>query len=777
MDKDDPLQGSVKGKDLDKSIQLLGEDRNKLFTTNTKIVGELGAVASAMGKDDPLKAMVKDKDPAQTIKLLGQDRNKARAALDTVVKAMDKDDAGTDPLKPRFKEKGLEESIKLLGDDRNKARAALDSVAANMDKEDDPLRDGLKAQDLDKGITLLGTARNQLQQGITKRFKTKNLVAKKAKVDDLLSALDRVLTKADSPVVIALAQLAETLGEAGSGMGNAVARAYDWAAWITDKELEIAYYRLREPFVRAPEGMLDNWINMLQDQDTKDAAAIAKKAIRDAKWVKDQDPKASAATKAKAAYVMGLALRNQLNYVEALPLLEQAAPGPEKPEDAAWQKHARQVREALGRLSTYADRFEEIQGQGQPAPAKLQILLNHIAAALKVAKEQGRMLALRSLVRLELAQQQTKELDADTPGIKESRADAEAAIKAGAVAEGHYALGRLDEELGNLTEAKKQYRAAIAKHTGSKDELSMYHEALSRVLGQKKEKPTGPGKKKRKDKRESAQLRRQAPRSERRIEEITKAKASVLLAALVLLSCDTAKAEEKQGDELPKEKDPELPPEKEVLEAIQEAQKARETAEEAVNEAEEAVKNKDPRGPQQLARAKVRLAKAYMRLGASRIRNVEWQDGLNDYRRGLTLLTQSNPTPQDVKEAVAGLQAILAGHPALNRPVPRSPQNPILALKYYDRGLDLYWSKKYAEAEKEFMKAYRNFGEDPRFLYYLGLAQLRQRTRDKIGEAKVNFEEAAKLEQLHQPESTEDVNFALEPIQGKVRKLLNRYRP
>src|SRR5262249_32169316 len=142
----------------------------------------------------------------------------------------------------------------------------------------------------------------------------------------------------------------------------------------------------------------------------------------------------------------------------------------------------------------------------------------------------------------------------------------------------------------------------------------------------------------------------------------------------------------------------------------------------------------------------------------------------------LALLTESNPAPQDVKEAVAGLQVILAGHPALNRPAPRSPQNPILALKYYDRGRDLYWSRKFAEAEQEFLRAYQNYREDPRYHYYLGLSQLRKRTREKIGEGKVNCKEAGKLEQLHQPESTEYVDFALEPIQGKVRKLLNRYR-
>ena len=214
-----------------------------------------------------------------------------------------------------------------------------------------------------------------------------------------------------------------------------------------------------------------------------------------------------------------------------------------------------------------------------------------------------------------------------------------------------------------------------------------------------------------------------------------------------------------------------------MLQAIEEAQKARDIAREAVKEAEGAVAEKEPRAAQRLVRAKVRLARAYMRLGTSRIRNAEWQEGMNNYRLGLTILTEINPPPQDVKEAIRGLQKILAAHPALNRPVPKTPQNPILALKHYDRGRDYYWARKFAAAEKEFQKAFQYYSEDPRFLYYLGLAQLRQRTRGKIGEAKVNFEEAAKLEQQHQPESTEDVDFALEPIQGKVRALLNRYRP
>src|SRR5262249_52661362 len=316
----------------------------------------------------------------------------------------------------------------------------------------------------------------------------------------------------------------------------------------------------------------------------------------------------------------------------------------------------------------------------------------------------------RSLVRLELARQQNQEVDADTPGIKEARADAkEASDKPGAVAEGYYALGRLDEELGNLDEAKAAYKTAIAKHKGSKDDLSMYHEALSRVLGEKREKRAAPEKKKGKEKRERAhlRLRKQGARSEGT--EIARADSAVLLAALVLLSCG-----EKDVEEPPKEKDPELPPEKEVLQAIEEAQKARDIAREAVKEAEGAVAEKEPRAAQRLVRAKVRLARAYMRLGTSRIRNAEWQEGMNNYRLGLTILTEINPPPQDVKEAIRGLQKILAAHPALNRPVPKTPQNPILALKHYDRGRDYYWARKFAAAEKEFQKAFQYYSEDPR---------------------------------------------------------------
>jgi hypothetical protein len=101
----------------------------------------------------------------------------------------------------------------------------------------------------------------------------------------------------------------------------------------------------------------------------------------------------------------------------------------------------------------------------------------------------------------------------------------------------------------------------------------------------------------------------------------------------------------------------------------------------------------------------------------------------------------------------------------------------VLAFKHYDTGRGLYREGRFADAEKEFLEASTHYKDDARFFYYLGLARLRQGTRAKIGAAKLDFEDAAKLEMKHWPESRDDVDFALESIQGPVRKVVDRYRP
>jgi tetratricopeptide (TPR) repeat protein len=663
------------------------------------------------------------------------------------------------------------------------AKKSLADVVGQMDKNDDPLAARLKDQSLAKSIDLLGSSRNALRQGVVASLRGKKLVGDKAGTKEVLDALNKTLVRADSPLVTAIGEMAGAVGGAGAGLAQVLGSAYDFAKWSAGREAEVAYLRLRERFTHSPETMLDHWIDLLRDPQSKDAKEIAREAMRDAKWVKDQDAEASAADKAKATYVLGLALRNQMKYAEALPLLEQAA---KEGQTGAqnWNRDARRISRQLINAGAYRERFEELLGSGGLTRAKLRHLRDEITAALVVSKQRGVLLSLRSLVRLELARTRAKEINEKTPGVKAARQDAQAAIQAGAAGAGNYALGRIEEELGELDGAKKAFREAIAQHKGTKNVLSLYHEALARVLGQKKEQPQddegndgdsdkkGDGKRDHKGKGQGDNKGVSFSSPHRGGTSLGRMFSEAVLTGAMVLFLTPAALVEPAGGEADQAQ-----PGPDVKEAIAEAEKARDVAREAVDEARAAVKKDQPGAARRLSRAKVRLAKAYMRLGANRVRNLEWNEGLRDYRQGLTILSETNAGPQDLKAAIAGLQTILAKHPSLSRPGSDEDQNPVLAFKHYDTGRGLYREGRFADAEKEFLEASTHYKDDARFFYYLGLARLRQGTRAKIGAAKLDFEDAAKLEMKHWPESRDDVDFALESIQGPARKVVDRYRP
>ncbi len=84
-----------------------------------------------------------------------------------------------------------------------------------------------------------------------------------------------------------------------------------------------------------------------------------------------------------------------------------------------------------------------------------------------------------------------------------------------------------------------------------------------------------------------------------------------------------------------------------------------------------------------------------------------------------------------------------------------------------------YFLGQYPQAETELKEAYRNNGQDARYLYYLGLARLAQ--RGKRDQATVNFQQASLLERQNKP-SPAAVNHSLERVQGEARQALERYR-
>ena len=93
----------------------------------------------------------------------------------------------------------------------------------------------------------------------------------------------------------------------------------------------------------------------------------------------------------------------------------------------------------------------------------------------------GELLALRGLVRLEMALSANDKVTAETPGMKEAFADADAAIKAGAKASGQYVAGRIAEEIGQLQQAIQLYQTSVEAFPEGHADLDRSRLALARV--------------------------------------------------------------------------------------------------------------------------------------------------------------------------------------------------------------------------------------------------------------------------------------------------------
>jgi tetratricopeptide (TPR) repeat protein len=118
---------------------------------------------------------------------------------------------------------------------------------------------------------------------------------------------------------------------------------------------------------------------------------------------------------------------------------------------------------------------------------------------------------------------------------------------------------------------------------------------------------------------------------------------------------------------------------------------------------------------------------------------------------------------------------LLNEHPLFQQPdVARAP-NAYLAEVHFAKGLQLYWARKYAEAEDQFRQAAGFFGHDARYQYFLGLAQHAQDSKSKREAAILSFERGARLETDNRP-SVDEVNSSLERVQGEQRKLINSFR-
>jgi tetratricopeptide (TPR) repeat protein len=333
---------------------------------------------------------------------------------------------------------------------------------------------------------------------------------------------------------------------------------------------------------------------------------------------------------------------------------------------------------------------------------------------------------MRSLAEVEQAVQKSiqakKRLDPKDPIIDQARKDANAAIAAGALADGNFAAGRVAEELGDKATAEKHYREALKAHPADDRAGSRYRVALGRILLQFTPPKLGPeagegnGKK----------VGMKAPKLdlERQLRLAIEKKDTTAL--FVLLTVAAVQPE----DDL--DNDPAL--------------------DEAIRLGEAAIRAGNPEG--------------YLVKGLALARKGMWTEALQSYTEGLRRIIKPDQG--------AGLYYIIDHHPAFQ--LPDALRNPDLAVaeKHYANGLRDYFLGRYPQAEKELLEAYRNNGQDARILYYLGLARLGQ--QGKRDQAIVNFQMGALLERQQKPGSAA-VGAALERVQGAPRRSLETYRP
>ncbi len=511
--------------------------------------------------------------------------------------------------------------------------------------------------------------------------------------------------RTESPLTVPLAQLAATLGSLGLNPVRDTPATFANAALLA----EVNFYRLREPLIQSPEQRLDSHLVIYQDRSRNDPTEHAA-ALRDAEWVLSKAADASATARAKAHAVIGLVRRNQEKYAAAKQALAAALATP-VPSPGPWQARAKQTLSELTNPSAfYLPRIDQLQAGGQFKSAQQEI-----ATALKAMPNDGRLLAHRALVRLEEAR------GAKIPANVEAaiRQDASAALKsAPAAADGAYALGLLEEELGNYDQAEKLFRQALTTHQGTRDDANRYRIALARVLQRDRAPFAAPP---------------PAPKEDKKAADAAEGELSQAFPLALGLVLAQVGAEDE-------------------LDAAAAAR-----LKESMDLAKELLQSANP---------KIK-AQGHMLLGQALAKQGKRTEGIREYLKGMEMLV-----PGMAGKEIARL---IEEHPAFQQPDAAKAPSAYLAEVHFGKGLHLYWSRHFPEAEAHFKQAVGFFGHDARYQYYLGLAQYAQKSKVKRDAAFVSFEEGAKLEANNRP-SVSEINASLERIQGDLRQLINSFR-
>jgi len=443
---------------LRKAQNPLSDPTEQIFLRSVKEIEAYWTVQKDMGGDlkKAIDALVKAKKDALAEKeeALAKVKDQIKEATDKLVKEKEKltesltalekelDTAKKDLTTARKEAKDLNEKLTTADKDLTTANDKLTKVAGRLEAA------GIKGPDLPTRIDTLANERNAADKTITAVVEKIALAHVKVPRKDVLQGVNRVVETAliNDPRGELMASRDEI-----KRLGGVLSQR------------------------RTPQEMLDVWLPILADRAQKEAAP---KATVDADLIRN-DEGAPPAAKRKALAVLGLAQRNLGDFDAARSLLADALAGNGPKPD--WQPPVAQaLKELTDPAAYYLPRARGLYEDGKNKEA-----MDVLAEAIKLfpkEKEVAVLLPLRSLVQLDQAREKGNgKVDANDARVAAARKDAQTAAAAGD-AEGHYALGLIEEELGHLAEAKANYAKALAAHADNDEAGARYRLALARVL-------------------------------------------------------------------------------------------------------------------------------------------------------------------------------------------------------------------------------------------------------------------------------------------------------
>jgi hypothetical protein len=589
-----------------------------------------------------------------------------------------------------------DELVKLIGDDRKATKdqaAKLEEMVEKQTKEITSLTTKLKDT-----ATMLASTADSLKESVARE---KALAASSAAANAALADLAKAADVEFKDVKTSKEALVNAVRDSAR-----VAKMKDPEGTVRRLESERAADRAKLKERWAPAQMLPFWLAILESDRTR--TDLAESALRDVRRVQS-DPSASAADKARAQVIEGLVQRNQDRFADAEATLKNAQESLAKTKGPWLNSASAALREVSAPAAVLAQRASELAARGKLAEAR-----QAVGRSLEVVKgRKGPLYAQRAALALDEARAKGA-VDASDPLVAAARKDAQTAATEG-LAEGHFLLGQVAEELGQADDAVRSYREAVRAHATLDEQGSRYRVALARALL--------------KGRAGEAVPPRPAPPAERtgkapaapagKMRRVTSLELLNLLVALTLQA-------------------PGLPP------AGPNVREAEKLADEIL-----AAGNKVPFDVRAQALAVKGL---YTRALAT------YMNGLRE--QGLLAPRYAN-----------ALLDLIGNHPALRRPEALAVADPAVGERDYAAGLNFFASRRYRDAEREFLAAVQNDNSDARYFYFLGLSRLAQGKR----EAYEDFDEAARLERLGRPDRAA-VSAALERIQGPMRRVLNQVR-